>query len=205
MKNKLPLIAALAIAAIVAVLVINNTGDNDPSSGAPSAGNTTTEPGSGRSPRNGGTSNRNLNAALSNLDGQEKIDLVLADENISHEQAYRKLLAVTLDQQVAIEVRNDALEHALNLVTNSHFKAIYDILGTGKHELPAPLVQTILDDTMNRTEDIQLNTALLILQGSHKGLTEEAKELLEFHLDENHGNDLIRWNNAVLKYLEQES
>lgn len=205
MKQKFPLIAALVVIIIAVVLVISNQSQPDDTNQNGNTATTSTASGSQDAGSRSGTttSNRRLSSQLSTMEWQEKIDLLLADDNISIEQASQKLLAITLDQQAPLTTRNDALEHALNLIKDEQFKAIYDIMGTGKHELPAPLVQTILDDTLNRANPIQLKTALLVLQGTHSEIREEAIELLEFHTDEEYGDDLMRWNNAVIKYINE--
>jgi hypothetical protein len=100
-----------------------------------------------------------------------------------------------------MNVRTDALEHALNLTDDANFENVNAILSSEQSAIPEPLVQTVLDDSYNRKHITQLDTAFRILSGQYpENLVEEALELLEFHTYENHGNDIDAWAQAVETY-----
>ena len=180
----------------------------------PAADNSTSDPSSqtteqARTNRDGSAHHRpnrkSSSAELAQLSSEEKINHALGDNGVSVEHASHILLDVATDEKAKITVRNDALEHALNLVDDEDFDTVLDILAPSNKELPEPLVQTILDDTLNRVDTIQLDTSLLAMQGSHESIITEAKELLEFHLDKDLGDDVKSWKDAVKLYKEEQA
>ena len=138
------------------------------------------------------------------MEWEEKIDFVLSSDSISAEKATRTLLGITLDPKAPLPIRNDALEHALNLVEDEDFQTIQNIMGTADKELPELLVQTILDDTLNRNDTIQLTTALKVIPGKHTAIIEEAIELLEFHLEIELGTNVKKWTQVVDAYIARQ-
>ncbi len=202
MKPK-PIIIAIIILAVAAVLIIssnrNGNGETDSNEANPTGTGSTTA-GRARTPRAANGSSE----SQSTQKWEEQIDLLLGEDSTSHDKASRGLLKIALDKDAPTTVRNDALEHALNLVADRNHGLIQSVIGTGKNELPAELVQTILDDTLNRPASTQLTTALKILQGSHTSVIEEAIELLEFHLEEEHGTNVQKWTQSVDTFLAAE-
>jgi len=205
MKSKTPLFAAIIIIIVIAVIIAisnsnkteKNISDNRPSS--PNQKNSPSE----RSRDNRPARRLTTSTTLSQLEWEEKVDLVLASDSISTGKANSVLLGIALDENAPISIRNDAIEHALNLIDDKGFDKVQRTMGTGRNELPEPLVQTILDDTLNRADSIQLTTALKVLEGSHTSVIEEAKELLEFHLELEHGDNVQLWQKAVNDYIAE--
>lgn len=205
MKSKTPLFAAIIIIVIAVIIAISNSNktEKDISDNRPSSPDQKNSP-SERSSDNRPARRATTSTTLSQLEWEEKIDHVLATDTISTEKANRLLLGMVLDENAPISIRNDALEHALNLIGDQGFDKVQRVMGTGRNELPEPLVQTILDDTLNRADSIQLTTALIAIQGSHTKTIEEARELLEFHLELEHGDNVQLWQKAVNDYLAEQ-
>ena len=125
----------------------------------------------------------------------------LGDDSISIEDAASGLLEMAADPTAPMNVRTDALEHALNLTNDANFENVNAILSSQQSAIPELLVQTVLNDSYNRRHITQVDTAFRILTGEYsEELVEEALELLEFHTDENHGNDIDAWAQAVETY-----
>jgi hypothetical protein len=125
----------------------------------------------------------------------------LGDDSISIADAADGLLKMAADPTAPMNVRSDALEHALNLTNDNSFENVNSILTSQESVIPESLVQTVLNDSYNRRHITQVDTSLRILNGEYsEELVEEALELLEFHTDENHGNDLDAWTQAVERY-----
>lgn len=206
MKFKAPL-AAIILIVIAAIFIIYNKSDQASTNNASDSptGNTDVARPNRTTTEDHRSGRKSTTTDLAQLDWTEKVNYVLASDDISTEEATRTLLGVAGDPKAPTEVRNDALEHALNLIDDANFSDVQDIMGTGADELPEPLVQTVLDDTLNRTESIQLDTALIVMKGSHSEVSEEARELLEFHLDQELGNDVQMWKKAVRVYKAQQA
>ena len=125
----------------------------------------------------------------------------LGDDSISIADAADGLLEMAADPTAPMNVRTDALEHALNLTSDANFENVNAILTSQESAIPELLVQTVLNDSYNRRHITQVDTSFRILIGEYsEELVEEAIELLEFHTDENHGNDLDAWAQAVERY-----
>ena len=125
----------------------------------------------------------------------------LGDDSISIADAADGLLEMAADPTAPMNVRTDALEHALNLTSDANFENVNAILTSQESAIPELLVQTVLNDSYNRRHITQVDTSFRILTGEYsEELVEEAIELLEFHTDENHGNDLDAWAQAVERY-----
>lgn len=125
----------------------------------------------------------------------------LGDDSISIEDAASGLLEMAGDPTAPMNVRTDALEHALNLTNDANFENVNATLSSQQSAIPELLVQTVLNDSYNRRHITQVDTAFRILTGEYsEELVEEALELLEFHTDENHGNDIDAWAQAVETY-----
>ena len=125
----------------------------------------------------------------------------LGDDSISIEDAASGLLEMAADPTAPMNVRTDALEHALNLTNDANFENVNAILSSQQSAIPELLVQTVLNDSYNRRHITQVDTSFRILTGEYsEELVEEALELLEFHTDENHGNDIDAWAQAVERY-----
>jgi len=150
--------------------------------------------------------NRNTaSSSLAKMTNEEKVDLALGDDSISVDRAAQILLQVVTNENASVEERNDALEHALNLIDDKDFEPVLDILDPTKKELPETLVQTILDDTLNRDATVQLEASILALQGSYDATITDAKELLEFHLDQELGDDVQGWKKAIEAYKQEQA
>ena len=125
----------------------------------------------------------------------------LGDDSISIADAADGLLEMAADPTAPMNVRTDALEHALNLTSDANFENVNAILTSQESAIPELLVQTVLNDSYNRRHITQVDTSFRILTGEYsEELVEEAIELLEFHTDENHGNDIDAWAQAVERY-----
>ena len=204
MKSKPLTIAVIILAIAIFLAISSNRKDNNEDNTTPDSHQTdnssrhrSNDPRNTRSQHRPGTS-------TSQMEWEEKIDFVLSSDSISAEKATRTLLGITLDPKAPLPIRNDALEHALNLVENEDFQTIQNIMGTADKELPELLVQTILDDTLNRNDTIQLTTALKVIPGKHTAIIEEAIELLEFHLEIELGTNVKKWTQVVDAYIARQ-
>lgn len=141
----------------------------------------------------------------------DQINNLLGDDAVTVEQAAVGMLKIADNGSSPLPARYGALEHALNLTQDKDFNNILSIIDPEKKELPADLAQAILDDTYNRSNVIQVTTALKILQAGYESIdaeeniNEEAIELLEFHTDQKHGDDINAWEKAVADFIKEQN
>lgn len=204
MKPKpLTISIAVIVLAIAAFFAISSSRKDSNGDSTPDAAQTRSGTMRDDTPRHTRSQHRS-GTTTTNMEWEEKIDFVLSSDSISAEKATRTLLGIALDPKAPLPVRNDALEHALNLVEDEDFQTIQNIMGKKDKELPELLVQTILDDTLNRSDAIQLTTALKIIPGQHTAVIEEAVELLEFHLEIELGTNVNKWSQVVAAYIAKQ-
>lgn len=211
MKSK-PL--AIAIFVLVAALLIGFYSTKNDDSENNSAGDTTTQQETARPASLEARDNRSPSQSEGPREAGDQTEdeempkkygalfrKYLGDDSISIADAADGLLKMAADPTAPMNVRADALEHALNLTDDTNFENVNTILSSQESAIPEPLVQTVLNDSYNRRHITQVDTSLRILNGEYsEELVEEALELLEFHTDENHGNDLDAWTQAVERY-----
>ena len=211
MKSK-PLIIAiivLAAALLIGFYSTKNTDSENNSAGDPStqqeaARSATIEARDNRSPSQSGDP-RETEDQTEDEEMPKKYGVLfrkyLGDDSISIPDAANGLLEMAGDPTAPMNVRTDALEHALNLTSDANFENVNAILTSQQNAIPESLVQTVLNDSYNRRHITQVDTAFRILNGEYsEEIVEEALELLEFHTDENHGNDIDAWAQAVERY-----
>mgnify|MGYP001575963847 FL=1 len=208
MKSK-PLVIAIFV--LTAALLIGFYGTQSNDSENNSTGKTTAQHETARSSTSEARDNRSTyqSEEASNQLLEEEIPekyaamfrKYLGDDSISIANASEGLLKIAADPTAPINARQDALEHALNLTNDTDFENINAALSTQENTVPEPLVQTVLDDSYNREHSTQVETAYQIITNKYsEEITEEAIELLEFHTDENHGDDTDAWIQAVERY-----
>jgi len=133
----------------------------------------------------------------------QTIEKLLGDDSVSVDDAAEGLLTVAANPRAPLEVRSDALEHALDLTNDEYFGQVNEMLASQASVIPETLLQTVLDESYNRDHATQVDTALRIISGEYsEEITEEAIELLEFHTEEEHGNDVTAWQKAVENYRQ---
>jgi len=131
----------------------------------------------------------------------ERIDEVLRDESISHDDAARNLLAVVADDAVSDAVRLEAMQHAMNLLSDESFTAVEGLL-KGK-TTPPEILDTVFHEIHNRAVDVQLPAAYLLMQRSGEEVAQQARDLLGFHLEQDLGDDPAAWAEAVRAATEK--
>jgi hypothetical protein len=131
----------------------------------------------------------------------ERIDALLRDESISHDDAARNLLAVVADDGVSDAVRLEAMQHAMNLLSDESFASVETLL-KGK-STPVDVLDTVFHEIHNRPVDVQLPAAYLLLQRSGEEIAQQARELLSFHLEQDLGEDPAAWADAVRAATEK--
>lgn len=135
----------------------------------------------------------------------QTIEKLLGDDSVSIDQAAQGLLAVAANPKAPLEVRSDALEHALDLTNDEYFSQVNELLASQEAAVPEALLQLVLDESYNREHSTQVDTALRIISGEYsEEIREEAIELLEFHTEEEHGNDVTAWQQAVENYHQKQ-
>lgn len=111
-------------------------------------------------------------------------------------ESAKALGIIVQNMNLAVDIRESALDHMLNLSTDEETNLLLPLLNSD--QLPDTLAQTILTDSLNRSLDWQADACLAIMaRKTGKELHAWAREHLAFLTDENRGDDLNGWQSAV--------
>jgi hypothetical protein len=136
----------------------------------------------------------------------EEIDTVLRDQSISQGDAAQRLVALASDATVPDQMRNDALQHAMNLLPDEGFTSLDALLKT--KGTPPELLDLVYHEIHNRPVEVQLPAALLLMQRTGEEISQQSRDLLSFHLEQDYGDDPTAWAKPVqdaLAKAKQES
>jgi hypothetical protein len=103
-----------------------------------------------------------------------RVDLILADDGISHEQAALQLREIAMDPMNSVEDRLEALQHGLNL----HLETFADF--AQQKELPSDLASHFLHEIINHNDSpgIQIRSYMALMDHPDGNVSELAMEML---------------------------
>ncbi len=131
----------------------------------------------------------------------KKLSDLLQDNTLSHAQVAQKLLQLIRDPRSPDDLRIDALEHTLNLVTDADFPRFQaDLLSLAREE---KLRAAVLQNLHERPDTAKLPALVELIRQSDHPLTEEARSTLSFLLQADHGTDATAWQQALSRQLSK--
>ncbi|RFC42683.1 MAG: hypothetical protein DVB23_002994 [Verrucomicrobia bacterium] len=126
----------------------------------------------------------------------EEIDTVLRDQSIPLDAAAQRLVRLASDATVPDQIRNDALQHAMNLLPDEAFNSVDAMIKT--KATPPELLDLLFHEIHNRPVEVQLPTAFLLMkERAGEEISQQARDLLSFHLEKDLGDDPSAWSAAV--------
>lgn len=133
------------------------------------------------------------------LPWEEKLDQILLDEGSDENAKADQLLKMfpSLSEEAQLEV----LQHVVNLVSDDHFEATGQILTN--HLANEEVLSVLMTDLMNRTNTLKLPLLLELAKNEEHPLRQEAKDLLEFYVEEDHGTNWGLWEKGIQKWLKE--
>ena len=129
---------------------------------------------------------------------QDALDQVLTSQGEPEEKADRLLRMLPLLKE---EAQVEVSQHLVNFVNDDKYQPLAQML---TNATTAEAVDAVLmTDLLNRNDGIKLPLLLTMARNESHPKHEEAKELLELYLQENHGTDWAQWESSVTNYLAQ--
>jgi hypothetical protein len=126
----------------------------------------------------------------------EEIDTVLRDQTVSTDAAAQRLVKLASDEAVPAEIRNEALQHAMNLLPDEAFNSVDGMIKA--KSTPPELLDLLFHEIHNRPVDVQLPTAFLLMSERRgEEISQQARDLLSFHLEKDLGDDPTAWAPVV--------
>lgn len=196
-RNRLLIAGFLLIGCVVAILLIramsppSEDGRTDPADPSQIAGEPVAR--SGRSPTDG----------QEDYAGSMRVARILGDPLLEDRAVRDSLLELACDRSARTEEREEALSHALNLSPDEDTGMLADVLSEG--DWTNELLQVFLDDFMNRPDPGRLTLLVEVMAVAKTPVRNEVRETLAFLLDQDPGDDIEAWREAVRTWSADES
>jgi hypothetical protein len=129
---------------------------------------------------------------------EDKLDAILlsdADENKKGDD----LLAMM--PNVDEEAQTELAGHIVNLLDDAHFTNAAKYLTNA--EVPEVVSSVFMNDLYNRENSLKLPLVLAVARNEKHPLHDEAKDLLELYIEEDHGTDWNAWETAMNTWLKE--
>jgi hypothetical protein len=90
--------------------------------------------------------------------------------------------------------------HLCNLVTDEDYAPLGRLLGNPR--LPQDVLDTLMADVLNRPNSLKLPTLLEVARTAEHPKASDAKEVLQFFLESDYGDDWPKWQEKVQTWLK---
>lgn len=124
-------------------------------------------------------------------------DILVSDTDDTNKVAELFAMFPTLPKDGQEEIA----EHLSNLVEDSNYAPLGALLKNPG--LDEAVLDVLLDDLLNRPNDVKVPMFLELARTPQHPKAEEALELLELFVDEEYGNDWAKWDQAVKDWLKE--
>jgi hypothetical protein len=131
-------------------------------------------------------------------DWEDKIDEVLGSDAEVAEMA-QKLLELFPKFPPVGQV--EAAEHLSNLLDDDHYGPMGQYLTNAN--MPASVLDVLMNDALNRPDSMKLPLFLEVARNPNHPNAAEAKEELEFYLDEDYGTNWVLWEEKLQQWLKE--
>lgn len=124
-------------------------------------------------------------------------DILLSDDdnNVKADQVLG-LLATTPPEH-----QEELAQHLVNLVQDDHYDATSNLLMNVNTS--TNVSDILMNDLLNRNNTLKLNTLLAVLKTPDHPMHDNAKEMLELFVQEDHGTNYDEWSQAVANWLKE--
>lgn len=131
-------------------------------------------------------------------DWEDKIDEVLGSDAEVADMA-QKLLELFPKFPPVGQV--EAAEHLSNLLDDDNYAPLGQYLTNAS--MPASVLQALMDDALNRPDSMKLPLFLEVARNPSHPNAAEAKDELEFYLDEDYGTNWTVWEQKLQEWLKE--
>jgi hypothetical protein len=128
---------------------------------------------------------------------EDRLDDILAGEQPEKAKA-RSLLA--LFPQLPSDGQLEVAQHLANLVEDEDYPPLGRFLTNSA--LPEDVLDVLFSDLLNRPNSTKISTLLDVAREPKNPKAAEAKDLLELFLEEDYGNDWVRWQKKAAEWLK---
>ena len=131
-------------------------------------------------------------------DWEDKIDEVLGSDAEVADMAKKLLEMFPRFPEVG---QVEAAQHISNLLDDDDYAPMGQYLTNAS--MAAPVLQVLMDDALNRPNSMKLPLFLEVARNPSHPNNAEAKEELEFYLDEDYGTNWMLWGEKLQEWLKE--
>ncbi|MGZ4971791.1 MAG: hypothetical protein ACXWBP_03645 [Limisphaerales bacterium] len=124
-------------------------------------------------------------------------DILLSDDNENTKAD--QILA--LMQTSPAENQEELAQHLVNMVQDNHYDGASNLLMNINTQ--TNVAEVLMNDLLNRNNTLKLKTLLQIVKMPDHPLHENAREMLELFVQEDHGTNYEEWEKAVGDWLKE--
>jgi len=124
-------------------------------------------------------------------------DILLSDDNENSKADQILALMPT----TPLENQEELTQHLVNMVQDDHYTGASNLLMNVNTD--TNVADILLNDLLNRNNTLKLNTLLQLVKTPDHPLHENAREMLELFVQEDHGTNYQDWEKAVGDWLKE--
>ena len=129
---------------------------------------------------------------------EDKLDEILTSDTDTTKKGEDLL---DMMPKVGAEAQVELAGHIVNLVDDAHYARVAAYLTNAA--VPEAVSSVFMNDLYNRENSVKLPLVLAVARTEKHPLRDEAKDLLELYLEEDHGTDWTAWEGAMQKWLKE--
>jgi hypothetical protein len=99
------------------------------------------------------------------------------------------------------DAQAELAQHLVNMVQDDHYENTADLLTNST--TPSAVSTVLMNDLLNRNNNLKLPTLLDIARTDDHPLKDQAREMLELLLQEDHGSNWDDWSTSINNWLTQ--
>ena len=129
---------------------------------------------------------------------EDRLDqILLADGN--EDEKSDKIIA--LMPYAPPDAQEELSQHLVNMTQDTHYDGASNLLMN--LNTSTNVQEVLLNDLLNRNNTLKLNTLLRVLETPSHPLQQNAKDMLELFVQEDHGTNMAAWEKAVGDWLKE--
>jgi hypothetical protein len=123
--------------------------------------------------------------------------ILLSDDDDNAKADHILALIPTAPPEAQVELA----QHLVNMVQDDHYAATADLLTNST--TPSAVSTVLMNDLLNRNNNLKLPTLLDVARSDDHPLKDQAREMLELLLQEDHGSNWDDWSTSINTWLAQ--
>ena len=128
-----------------------------------------------------------------------KIDEILLAENLDETTKANRLLGML--PSVPESLQEETAQHICNLMPDEAYGALGPLLTNGV--APEAVLDIVMADLVSRPNALKLPLLLQMARAEQHPRSEEARSVLELHLEKDFGTDWAAWENSLQAWLKE--